>query len=92
MLFCTQLSESDLIVEVREKADLVDFTDSAIGRVQASDKYIFPIGEVLKINEPFLRCFLAIPCKGKLQVPTEVGIVLSAEGLIFFENYKSAGL
>lgn len=92
MLFCTQLSESDLIVEVREKADLVDLTDSAVRWIQTSNENIFPVGEVLKINEPFLRCFLSIAGKRKLKVPTEVGIVLSAEGLIFFEHYKSAGL
>ena len=92
MLYCTQLSESDLIVEVREKADLVDLTDPAVGRIEASDKDVFSVGEVLKINEPFLCCLLTIAGKGKFQVPAEISVVLPAEGLIFFENYKSAGL
>lgn len=86
------LLKSNLVIKIREEADLIDLADLSRGRIQTPDKNVFPVGQVLKIHKPFLRCFLAIPRKGKLKVPTEIGIVLSAEGLIFFVYYKSAGL
>src|SRR5262245_14965115 len=68
-------SKGDLVIDIREKADLVYFAYAPGLRIQCSHIDILIGCNVLKIDIPFLGRLLSIARIGELQVKPQVRII-----------------
>jgi hypothetical protein len=75
--------KGNLVIDIGEESNLIDLFDLSRIWIQGSDKDVFMIGQVLKIDIPFLCGFWSVSGKREFQVPAQISIVLQTKGFVF---------